>query len=423
MRHIDRGEKITADLLNQIKRGVSQRIIGGKGIRVQEVGGRTIISRKREQIVPQSSKSGHVWGLNSNLRVRWAYDATDIETDAGGASAMFCCPDLCVTANEVCASFSAVGAPGDSCKTVAQFTTAGVKEWGFYVYGQAGTWARGVHDLSKAVGTNLVYGMFNFTSPTFQTIQAVNDSGSVAWTTSLELYDVSYSYSPGYGCTYDGSDFWLCLNRTAGGLHDEYLYRVSATGTKELTVSSRDFSPDRMLVIGSDLYCAGGSNSVYGVSKFSTSNVLDWEFSTGSASVPDANWSRKGFQGGATDVCVDGDSNVYAVGFRRNDWTGAGGTYASVWALNDSGTLLWTWDSGAHLEGCCLHGGYLYVCGRRSNSWTGGSEYRNIWKLDLDGNLIASVDLGVNVATTPRGTVWVIRSNGTHLFCGTDYLE
>ncbi len=131
IRRIEKGDRITSEMLNQIKRGVSQRILGGKGINVQNVGGRTVISRKREQIVPQLGGSGHVWGLNSNLRVRWAYDATNIETQAGGVSTMFSCPDLCATANEVCASFSPSASPADACKTVAQFTTAGTKEWAF----------------------------------------------------------------------------------------------------------------------------------------------------------------------------------------------------------------------------------------------------------------------------------------------------
>lgn len=55
----------------------------------------------------------------------------------------------------------------------------------------------------------------------------------------------------------------------------------------------------------------------------------------------------------------------------------------SVWAYNDDGTALWSYDTGANTNSCKIYGNYIYVVGAVSAS-------KNCWKLDSLGNLVAS---------------------------------
>ncbi len=85
-------------------------------------------------------------------------------------------------------------------------------------------------------------------------------------------------------------------------------------------------------------------------------NVTLWQFSlTGSV-----NWSKK-FSNQITGLWADSDG-VRIVCNRTNDWPGAAGEYASVWKLDHSGSVVWSYDAsdtGNHrnITGVCTANG------------------------------------------------------------------
>ncbi len=71
----------------------------------------------------------------------------------------------------------------------------------------------------------------------------------------------------------------------------------------------------------------------------------------------------------------------------------------NVWRLSEGGTPLWSWDSDVDgsndINGVTTFGNSVYVCGEQSNVWKGtDGSLATVWKLDSSGNVVWSYDTG-----------------------------
>tara|TARA_R100001086_G_scaffold238110_2_gene162643 strand:+ start:9910 stop:11133 length:1224 start_codon:yes stop_codon:yes gene_type:complete len=84
-------------------------------------------------------------------------------------------------------------------------------------------------------------------------------------------------------------------------------------------------------------------------------------------------------------VDVDDTNNAYVVGIRSTEGTGSN---ASVWRINENGTIEWGYDTGANVNDVYVSSVGVHVAGVRSSS-------KSIWTLDKEtGALISDYDLG-----------------------------
>lgn len=72
------------------------------------------------------------------------------------------------------------------------------------------------------------------------------------------------------------------------------------------------------------------------------------------------------------------------------------GNSRSVWAISDDGvTLLWSYDTGGNTKAVVIDSNFpsnIFIVGDVASS-------KNIWKLDADGNLLASANTGATLHT------------------------
>ncbi|MFA5163808.1 MAG: SBBP repeat-containing protein [Patescibacteria group bacterium] len=114
-------------------------------------------------------------------------------------------------------------------------------------------------------------------------------------------------------------------------------------------------------------------------------------------------------------VAADSAGNVYVAGNRVYD----GGSWKSVWKLNSSGSILWSYDTGDDAYGIAVdEEGNVYVAGANS-------DLKSVWKLDSSGSIILpfpfntgsdtySIAVGTdgNVYVGGYEYVWVLDSLG-----------
>lgn len=415
------GQALTADQLNSIKSEVAKRMTGGKGINVSNVGNRIIVSRKRDQIIPRGQPFyGQVWKFTLGLGAQWTYNAY---TDIAANPELGSCLDLTPDSNGVSCIFGNAS-PINGGSFRIRIDSSGNRVW--YKVASVSNNSpgrRGSHDTYNGGSyvTNLSHGYY-------EAVSHVIADGSTNWELPFHLPGFSYET---YGCAFDGSLHYI-MERLSTSPTTSSFYSVTTGAFKTLLFTSNLQYPDMMICNSLDLWCSGlyttAGAVTYQVWKANTSGTVIWGFKTATSTTSTSQlYGRLGFSAGCgTDCYVDGSNNVYATGHRSNTWTGSAGVYASLWVLDDSGVLQWTFDSGRGLFGVCVDetNGYVYVCGDRSNGWPGAAgQYATIWKLDILGVLIDTYDTGT--AYTPVTTydqelarMMVIRQEGTALYVG-----
>lgn len=400
-REIRKGQRLSAEYLNSLRSAVGQVIVGGKGINVTRTGNRLVIERKRDQIIPRlRRRTGNVWKLSKELGLQWVYDGW--EDISSSTPHMVTCGDIAVTDSRV-AVLRKDNINASSIYTLRDITriSAGsgtLIDSGFI---NAGTnFGRGRLFMLNAGNDVLhdnVQGIWYWTSPT-----------TLAW----HYPSIAAAF---HGIGYDGNYIYT----TKAGSTRSTFIKLDPSGGTELaaTLMADGHQVDRILIEGSDFYLAGYSSIPATCHKCNGTGGIVWSYNAGTVS-SSSNYRRDSTHLGCTDVTLfSGDT--YWTGIRNDDWTGSSGVgdNASLWKLDSAGALVWAWDSGGDLFGCCSDGEYLYVCGERNNA---SGTYATIWKLDFDGNVIASYDTGRdNFNDTEVGFAYVIRCNSTHLYVGT----
>lgn len=86
----------------------------------------------------------------------------------------------------------------------------------------------------------------------------------------------------------------------------------------------------------------------------------------------------------------------------------------SVWAYNDDGTSLWSYDTGGIVHGVAINDiGHIFVCGAAADN-SDGNGTRNMWKLDIEGTYLtgAYVDSNANAWDIAVDSNYVYVSHG-----------
>lgn len=113
---------------------------------------------------------------------------------------------------------------------------------------------------------------------------------------------------------------------------------------------------------------------------------------------------QSGGSGTSDSVIATDGSNVYVAR--------AGG----VFAYDSSLSLLWS-DTSISGNGIALNGSDLWVCGTRTNAWTGATDYANVWKFNKTTGAIAyTFDCGYSVSEPSAASIAVTTSGGDELF-------
>lgn len=129
------------------------------------------------------------------------------------------------------------------------------------------------------------------------------------------------------------------------------------------------------LAIGADGSIYVGISNFGRVQKLTPARVVVWTFVV---------------NGGVSDIAVDADDNVHITASRSNTWTGATG-FANYWKLDSNGNVVATFDSGgSSLTGveATIDGG-AFVCGPRSSTWPGAAGVlKDLWKINSSGSVV-----------------------------------
>ncbi len=84
----------------------------------------------------------------------------------------------------------------------------------------------------------------------------------------------------------------------------------------------------------------------------------------------------------------------------------------TVWAYLDSGSSLWSYDTGDSVYGIAVdYLGFIYICGKAADNGDGNGT-RNIWKLDPDGNYVAGAYVDSNA------NAWAIAVDRNYVYVG-----
>lgn len=416
-REIRPGDRITADYLNQLRDGVRRAIVGGKGINVSQVGKRIVIERKRDQIIRRGgARYGNIWKLTTSLGLTWLFDQWEVTT---ATAHVVQCGDLDIKSpNLIAARRDAVA--NNQIHTMFDAILVSLSDKDTYTSAANITSSFGIQRIINTQLDDFAFvridgiHYYDNLSPPHQ-----------AWLffgSSLESYSgLAYDSSGGYFYT-------IGFRSTLGGTTSK-LYKCNTSGLSVATNTLADdlVGPDMLLYTNSALYLAGVvapslSAATATFQKMSTSGVVTWGYLSGPSTAPSGNISRRQNAGGGTDI-IYLSGYAYGVGFRSEDWTGSSGAgdWASVWKLDDStGALVWSYDTGGDAFGVCTDGAYIYVCGERNKNWGAGTRYATIWKLDVDGALVATYDTGRNnFVDDETGFAYVIRHHDGYLYVGT----
>lgn len=128
----------------------------------------------------------------------------------------------------------------------------------------------------------------------------------------------------------------------------------------------------------------------------------------------------------ASGAAADSAGNVYLCGTRSTTWTGNSGNNASVWKLDNTGAVVWVFDTGATANEL-VHSpsnDRVIVVGNRNTGWTGsGGANRSVWCLNAStGAVVWTYDTGadvqyVGVSTSGRVYVCGSRSSNNTVWC------
>lgn len=114
-------------------------------------------------------------------------------------------------------------------------------------------------------------------------------------------------------------------------------------------------------------------------------------------------------------------ANIVTAGNRGE---GTGGAY--VWGFNQSGEVVWSYDTASSTLKCVVLApdGYYYVCGSAADN-DDGNGTRNIWKFDNGGNYISGANLDSSASLShlrvDASYVYVVSSNGKALRTALDF--
>lgn len=231
-RYFEKGKPIPADLLNRVIGGVSKRMIGGKGIKVSQVGNRIVVGSRKKQIVPLNRPyGGSVWKLKkTDGRVLWGADVTgqgatyfenenhvmrDIDIDDDGI--IYVCGDQSNDWDTV----------NGSNASVWRLNQAGKIIWGWNTGGNA------VSVQATSTGV-FVYGARNnqWTGATGNaSLWFLNKSGVFQWSLDLGAQTVTLGILGGEliqinnlkRISWDGSHLWV--------VNSNNLYKVNDSGS------------------------------------------------------------------------------------------------------------------------------------------------------------------------------------------------
>lgn len=161
-------------------------------------------------------------------------------------------------------------------------------------------------------------------------------------------------------------------------------------------------------------YVSGNATTSWAGNDGSSKSV--WKVNT----LGQVEWSFKHHNSGTTEIIYDSRfDKVFVVGTRNDDWEGAtSGQNRSVWALDgQTGTLLWTYDTGSNLEFCEVDpDGNLFVCG----PVTSGT---SVWKFGTTGNLLATWNADTTthcVASDDEGNILISAATASTTWDGND---
>jgi hypothetical protein len=155
-------------------------------------------------------------------------------------------------------------------------------------------------------------------------------------------------------------------------------------------------------------YIAGNTSDTWDGTDGSTKSV--WKLNV----LGEVVWAYNNASSGQQEIAYDDRfDKVLVVATRTDAWEGTTGEQRTVWCLDaDTGTLLWTYDTGSPTGGFIAvdSSGNWFVSGDRNSTWSGGATTACVWKLDTNGSLLASVDLGshsTGIAVNEDGLVAV----------------
>jgi hypothetical protein len=330
-----RGDKVPADWLNQLAKQVQTSIRGGKGINVRTAAGGVVVDDTRERIIPKQE-----------------------------------------------------GFPAD----VFFVNNAGVLRKHKNFYGALVPFARGLQRNSSGLFVQANHNA-DWAGPA-----GTVDADLLRLNTNIKVLNAQLLAELGLGATFWIND--LILYRTGTSTApDPNLFKYDDTFTVLWSVTSPT-DPTGIHSNGSDLYIKRYIASAASVEKI--------DAATGAVV-----WERKvGTSIGNEGLFCSSDGGVVATGTRNNTWDGALGAFATFIKYDSAGTLDWSFDTGASAGATAIEeiAGDFVLCGQRSDAWpSSGGVFATVWYVNSSGVVQWSFDTGQTAFTVSHnnGLIWI----------------